>query len=124
MSNAGGGPTVSGVTSAAANRRVAGGGEQLNRSLALAFVLSLLLVGLYVTSTRPATMMHRELTARVRDLTQRIDDLRERDRYLSELRRALEVDATTVERVYRQVYSEAAEPGEQGAKAPGNWAGR
>ena len=94
---------------AAANRRR----EEIDRSLALTLVLSLLLIGLYFTSTRPALLAHRALALTNRRYSEELAALRDRARYLSELRRGLEMDAITVERAYREVYSNAAEPGEK-----------
>jgi len=87
--------------------------EDLDRGLALALVLSLLLIGLYFTSTRPALLAHRALSLTARQYLDDLDALRERARYLGELKRGLEVDAITVERAFREVYTDAAEPGEK-----------
>jgi hypothetical protein len=87
--------------------------EERQRGLALALVLSLLLIGLYVTSTRPALLAHRSLSATARQYSDELDKLRDRARYLGELKRGLEVDAITVERAFREVYEDAAEPGEK-----------
>src|SRR5262245_33379096 len=82
--------------------------DEIDRGLALALVLSLLLIGLYFTSTRPALLAHRALSVTARQYLDELDTLRERARYLGELKRGLEVDAITVERAFREVYTDAA----------------